>query len=81
MLTLDHLPAAVFYLRSQLVQIGLVDVHNPVSVQQETTFVPPGQRRRRINSRFCQQVDRLSNQSPSRIPTWTPHDGVEGDGG
>lgn len=66
-----------FYLSSQLMKIGLIDVHHPASVQKETTFVPPGQRRWGVNCGFGQQVNRLANQSPGRVPTRPPHNSVQ----
>lgn len=47
----------MFYLCSQLMKIGLINVHDPAPVQKETTFVPPGQKRRGISCGFGQKVN------------------------
>lgn len=65
------------YLSCQLVEVGLINVHDPPPVKEEATFVPPGQQGRGIHGGFSQQVNRLANQSPGRVPTRPPHDGVE----
>lgn len=66
-----------FYLSCQLMKVGLINVHNPSSMQKEATFVPPGQKRRGIDSGFSQQVNGLANQRPGRVPTWPPHNRVQ----
>ncbi|TNN66055.1 hypothetical protein EYF80_023683 [Liparis tanakae] len=63
----------------QLMKIGLIDVHDPAPMQKETTFVPPGQQRGGVNCGLGQQVNRLANQSPGRVPARPPHDGVQRD--
>lgn len=35
----------LLYLCCQLMKIGLINVHGPAAMQEETTFVPPGQKR------------------------------------
>lgn len=67
----------LFYLCCQLMKIGLIDVHGPAAMQKETTFVPPGQKRRGINRGFGQEVNGLTNQSPGRVPTRPPHNSVQ----
>lgn len=71
----------LLHLSSQLMQVGVLDVHEPVSVQEQTAFVPPGQRGRRIGCGFGQQVYRLPNQRPGRVPTWPPDDCIQRDVG
>lgn len=67
-----------FYLSGQLVEVSLLYIHDKTSMQQETTLVPPQQRRRGVNSGLSQQVNYLANQSPSWVPARPPYNSVQG---
>lgn len=67
-----------FNLRGQLMEVGLFYVHDPASMYQQTTLVPPGQRRGGVNRGFGQQINHLANQGPSWVPARPPHYSVQG---
>lgn len=67
------------YLGGELVEVSLLDVHDPAAVQQQPALIPPGQRGRRVRRGLGQQIHHLANQSPGRVPAWPPHNSVQGD--
>lgn len=57
-------------------EVGLLNVHVPVTMEQEAALIPPGQGSAGVLRRLGQEVNGLPNQRPGWVPARPPHNGV-----